>query len=105
MKCIFIIISYCRKNVKLHVEVPDLMEALMQYGDKCKAPIDNDVLELPVTKLMEFYMSDEISLAKSLMAISQKDMMQQPKVSYWLIRLSTCMLWDSVQQNHSSVVL
>ena len=57
------IIAYCRKSVTPDVHnVADLLDAYIQIGDKFKGP-------------------GMTYLAKSLMAISPKDMMQQTKVS------------------------
>lgn len=78
MKCILKIILYCRKNATL--DVPDLMEALMQYGDKFKEIVGQLDERTKVSLLAKYmYTSGEAYLAKSLMAF---DMMQHPPVSY-----------------------
>lgn len=71
----------------------DCTEALMQYVDKSKVLVESTSLEgkldgihvLSETKLVSLLamlMSGEAYLVKSLMAISLKDMIQQPKVRY-----------------------
>ena len=78
MDYLIFIIVYCRKSATL--DVPDLMEALMQYGDKFKALVGSIEPDgMPSETKLVSLMSGE---TYSLMAISPKDMMQQPKVRY-----------------------
>ena len=70
--------------------VHDFMEALMQCRDKLNVvesiSLEGKLNGIPSeTKLVSplaMFMSGETYLAKSLMAIDPKDMMQQTKVSY-----------------------
>lgn len=81
------IISYVRKSMK---HVHDFMEALMQCRDKLKVvkstslegKLDGIPSGTKLVSLLAMFMSGETSLAKSLMAIDPKDMMQHTNVRY-----------------------